>query len=85
MKLTTEAGGPILDNKSMKIKPYILKNKTAVLTTIIGAVAGFLYWNFVGCTDGNCGITANWYTSMAYGALMGWFVVDFANEKFKTK
>lgn len=48
---------------------------------LLGAFAGFLYWNFIGCASGNCGITANWYTSMAYGALMGWFVGDFANEK----
>lgn len=52
---------------------------------LIGTVAGFLYWNFIGCASGNCGITANWYTSMAYGSLMGWFVGDFANEKYNPK
>ena len=48
---------------------------------IFGTIAGFLHWNFVGCADGSCGITANWYTNMAYGALMGWLVGDFASEK----
>jgi len=50
---------------------------------VIGTIAGFLYWNFIGCASGNCGITANWYTCIAYGALMGWFVGDFASEKIK--
>ena len=69
----------------MKLKNWILKKKIALSIMLIGTVVGFLYWNFVGCATGNCGITANWYTSMAYGGLMGWFVGDFANDKFKSK
>ena len=65
----------------MKIKNWILKKKIALIMMMIGAIAGFLYWNFIGCASGNCGITANWYTSIAYGALMGWLVGDFASEK----
>lgn len=65
----------------MKLKNWILKKKLTLIIMLLGAFAGFLYWNFIGCASGNCGITANWYTSMAYGALMGWFVGDFANEK----
>jgi len=65
----------------MKLKNWILKKKIAFIVMIIGTIAGFLYWNFVGCASGNCGITANWYSSMAYGALMGWLVGDFASEK----
>ena len=38
---------------------------------ITGAVAGFLYWKFVGCTSGTCPITSNKYISIAYGALLG--------------
>lgn len=69
----------------MKLKNWILKKKIAFIAMLIGALAGFLYWNFIGCATGNCGITANWYTSLAYGALMGWLVGDFSNEKIKTK
>lgn len=65
----------------MEVKNWILKKKLTLIVMIAGATTGFLYWNFVGCADGSCGITANWYTSMAYGALMGWFVGDFASEK----
>ena len=65
------------------MKNWILKKKIPIIVTAIGAIAGFLYWNFVGCATGNCGITANWHTSTAYGALLGWFVGDIVNGKNK--
>lgn len=41
------------------------------LGIIIGGVAGFLYWKFVGCVSGTCPITSNKFISVAYGALLG--------------
>lgn len=38
---------------------------------IIGAVAGFLYWKFIGCESGTCPITSNKYISITYGAVLG--------------
>jgi hypothetical protein len=38
---------------------------------IVGGVAGFLYWKFVGCTSGACPLTSNKFISIAYGALLG--------------
>lgn len=40
------------------------------LFVLIGAVAGYAYYHFVGC-DGGCPITANPYISIGYGALTG--------------
>ena len=68
----------------MKIKNWILNKKTAILTTIIGAIAGLLYWNFIGCDSGTCAITSVWWRTAIYGAVMGWLVGDYANDKFKT-
>jgi len=62
---------------------WFSKNKLPIIVALLGAIAGLIYWNFVGCSSGNCGITANWHTSMTYGSLMGWFVGDFANGKNK--
>jgi len=42
----------------------------------IGAVGGFLYYYFVGCTSGSCAITSNPYMSIVMGGLMGYFVVN---------
>ena len=53
------------------------------MVTVLGAVAGWMYWHFVGCDSGSCGITSVWYKSTAYGALMGWLVGDFSNDKLK--
>lgn len=36
-----------------------------------GALAGFLYWKYVGCASGTCMITSKPLNSTAYGALMG--------------
>jgi hypothetical protein len=36
-----------------------------------GALAGYLYYRFVGCTTGSCPITARPLSSTLYGALMG--------------
>jgi rhodanese-related sulfurtransferase len=38
---------------------------------LLGGVAGFLYWKFVGCTSGACPITSNKYISIIYGAVLG--------------
>ena len=55
---------------------WILKHKLSLIIALLGAIGGFLYWNFVGCASGSCGITANWHTSMGFGSMMGWFVGD---------
>ncbi|MCC6839979.1 MAG: hypothetical protein IT230_07460 [Flavobacteriales bacterium] len=39
----------------------------------LGAVAGWLYWNYWGCTEG-CAITGHPVNSTLYGALMGGLV-----------
>ena len=66
----------------MQLKNWVLKKKIAILTTIIGAVAGYLYWSFIGCDSGTCAITSVWYRTTIYGAIMGWLVGDYANDKF---
>ncbi len=40
----------------------------------IGAVAGYLYYYFVGCATGTCPITSNPYMSVLYGSVMGGLV-----------
>ncbi|NLB63850.1 MAG: YtxH domain-containing protein [Fibrobacter sp.] len=38
---------------------------------VLGAVAGFVYHKTIGCSTGSCPITANPWSSMAYGAVFG--------------
>ncbi len=60
---------------------WIFKNKIAIIVAVIGAISGLLYWNFIGCATGNCGVTANWHTSLGFGGVMGWLIGDVANDK----
>lgn len=50
---------------------------------LAGAIVGYLYWRFVGCTSGSCPITSNPVHSSLYGALMGLMLTgSFQQKKF---
>jgi hypothetical protein len=51
----------------------------------LGALGGFLYWRFVGCSSGSCSITANWHTSTLMGGLMGYLLSDSIADKQKKR
>jgi hypothetical protein len=55
---------------------YIIKHKITIIGIVAGAIAGYLYYYFVGCASGTCAITSNPINSSAYGALMGIGVVS---------
>lgn len=38
---------------------------------VAGALAGYFYWKFVGCSSGSCAITSRPLNSSIYGAVMG--------------
>jgi len=53
--------------------------KNYLFTTLgigIGALAGYLYYKFVGCASGICPITSKPINSTLYGALMGGLLVN---------
>lgn len=65
---------------------FIIKYKWAIVGVVVGAIGGFLYWNFVGCDSGSCAITSKPLNSSAYGALMGGlFFSSFQKEEKKDK
>ena len=37
----------------------------------IGALIGWSYWYFIGCTSGHCLLTSRWWTATLYGAIAG--------------
>ena len=41
-----------------------------------GALGGFLYWHFVGCSTGSCPITSSPINSSIWGAAMGGLVLS---------
>lgn len=48
-----------------------LTYKWVILGVILGAIGGFLYYEYVGCASGTCAITSRPLNSTLYGALMG--------------
>ena len=64
------------------MKNWIKTNRLYFIGAILGAIAGFLYWNYIGCLDGSCAITSNPYKSTAYFAMMGALALGiFKKEK----
>ena len=59
------------------------KYKRELIGITLGAIAGFLYWKFVGCSSCTCMITSKPINSTLYGALMGFLVAGIftKNEK----
>lgn len=53
------------------MKHWLSKNKLYLVGALLGGLAGFLYWNFVGCSSGTCMITSKPINSTVYGATMG--------------
>jgi phage shock protein E len=60
----------------------IKKYKLDLIGILLGAIAGFMYWKFVGCANGTCMITSKPLNSSLYGALMGFLLFGmFKKEK----
>lgn len=53
------------------MKKFAKKHLLAIIGLAIGAIAGYLYWKFVGCNSGSCAITSSPLNSTIYGAVMG--------------
>lgn len=58
----------------------IKQKKLTILFLVLGAIGGFLYWKFIGCTNGTCTIKSVWYWSTLWGAALGYLVGDLIND-----
>lgn len=65
------------------MKNWIIANKLLVFGAVAGAIAGLLYWKYVGCLTGTCAITSNPVRSTIYFAVIG--VLVFSLFKKSTK
>lgn len=50
-----------------------------IIGAVLGAIIGFVYWKFFGCTN-DCPIKSNWYTMVPYSALMGGLFGNLARD-----
>ncbi len=59
---------------------FLIRYKFTFIGVIIGAIAGYAYYYFVGCVSGTCSITSKPLNSTLYGALMGG-ILFISNKK----
>ena len=63
------------------MKGFFKSNILWLIGIPFGLIAGYLYWNFYGCTE-SCAITSSPTNSTLYGGLMGGLVFSlFTREK----
>jgi hypothetical protein len=63
--------------------------KKAIIITavgvIVGAIAGYAYYHYVGCASGTCAITSKPINSTLYGSLMGGLLFNLFVKENKNK
>lgn len=65
------------------MKKWLLNNKLTVIGAILGAIGGFLYYYFVGCASGTCGITSSPVNSTLYFAVFGGLIANLIKPETK--
>lgn len=63
----------------------IFKNKNVGLAAgvILGGIAGYCYYYFVGCESGTCMITSKPLNSTVYGMIMGFLFANLFRKEEK--
>ena len=64
-------------------KVYIKRHWLTLLGIVIGALGGFLYWKFIGCTTGTCPITSSPINSSVWGAIIGGLLLSSFQKESK--
>lgn len=63
------------------VPEFIKKYQRNLIGITLGALAGFLYWNYIGCASGTCAITSKPINSTLYGSLMGYLVAGMFKKE----
>jgi C4-dicarboxylate transporter len=65
-----------------------MHKKTLIITgigAVIGAITGYLYYKYIGCSSGTCRITSKPLNSTLYFALIGGLLFNMFIKDSKTK
>ncbi|MFN8236865.1 MAG: DUF6132 family protein [Chitinophagales bacterium] len=59
---------------------FILNHKLTILGILLGAIGGYAYYHYIGCSSGTCPITSRPLNSTLYGALMGGLLLNMLEK-----
>ena len=65
------------------MKKWFNNNKLYLAGVVIGAIAGFFYWQQIGCASGTCIITSKPINTTLYGATMGALLLGMLKKENK--
>lgn len=67
------------------MKSIILKYRLEIIGLMAGAVTGWLYWFFIGCSSGTCAIASSPVNSSLYMSVMGALIFGMFKKENKKK
>lgn len=66
------------------MKKLVNAHLLTLIGVVLGAIAGYVYWQQIGCDSGSCAITSSPVNSAIYGSVMGGlFLSIFKKDKQK--
>lgn len=66
-------------------KEFLKKYVWTISGIAVGAIGGYLYWRFVGCSTGTCPITSSPVNSSIWGAAMGGLLLSSFKQDKQTE
>lgn len=67
------------------MKKWFKKNLLYIIGAFVGAIAGYLYYQQIGCASGTCMITSKPVNSTLYCALMGGLIFGMFKRENKNQ
>ena len=64
---------------------WLKKNKLVVIGAIVGLIAGYAYYHYIGCASGTCAITSKPINSSVYEAVIEKLLFSMIPVKTKEK
>jgi hypothetical protein len=65
------------------MKNWVRNNALYFIGAVVGAIAGYIYWQQIGCASGTCMITSKPINSTFYGAVMGSLLFGMFKKEIK--
>lgn len=66
------------------MKSILQNHWITILGVVVGLIAGYLYYQQIGCASGTCAITSKPLNSTLYGGLMGGLLFSSFKKKEKS-